>query len=137
MGRVVFLALVAVSWAGVCSAEPWPAGLPACPASGQPTRFYPQAGAEKSSEGDVELSCIVGGDGRYQTCSVTSETPAGLNFGNAALLLAKCETGVVGNPGDAVRLPVHYRLPESADPRPVGGVTVTARGHWEKTKKRR
>jgi len=52
-----------------------------------PARFYPRAAFIQGVEGEVVLDCDVEVNGRLQ-CEVTSETPAGHGFGDAALAIA-------------------------------------------------
>lgn len=106
----------------------WPEGLPGCASSTEGTSFYPRAALEKGLEGEVILRCIVGPGSRFRRCSVASETPDGVGFGVAALGMAKCEGDgkVAGSVGSLRILPVHFRLPGSADPHPGGGITVTS-----------
>lgn len=52
-----------------------------------PARFYPRAAFMEGIEGEVVLDCDVEVNGRLQ-CAVTSETPTGHGFGDAALAIA-------------------------------------------------
>lgn len=47
-------------------------------------RFYPDRALDDGQSGRVVLDCVAQPDGRLD-CSVTSETPSGYGFGNAAL----------------------------------------------------
>jgi hypothetical protein len=89
----------------------------------------------RALEGEAILNCVLGDGGRYETCTLVSETPVGVNFGTAATAMARCATGVAGQPGETVKLPVHFRLPGTGTPTPNGGITVTALGRWVSTPK--
>lgn len=52
-----------------------------------PARFYPRAAFMEGIEGQVVLDCDVEVNGRLQ-CAITSETPTGRGFGDAALAIA-------------------------------------------------
>jgi TonB family protein len=115
---------------GAAEAQGGPADLPPCPGGGRPARFYPEPALRRSLEGEVGLKCRVGDGRKFDSCAIESETPDGVNFGPSALAMAKCSKFKVGKPGDDVTLPVHFRLPKSRDPRPSGGITVTAIAVW-------
>ncbi|HWA00120.1 MAG TPA: TonB family protein [Caulobacterales bacterium] len=51
-------------------------------------RFYPPRALDRGMEGRVVMDCLVGADGRL-TCTVTSEEPAGWNFGSAAVQISR------------------------------------------------
>lgn len=130
MRIVVLMSMVGLLAPISASAEPWPSNLPPCPTNGQPARFYPEPAVRRTLEGEVALNCTVGADGRYETCAVASESPGGVNFGQAAIAMARCATSVAGRAGDRVALPVHFRLPGTDTPTSGGGITVTAIGRW-------
>ncbi|MDX2238883.1 MAG: TonB family protein [Hyphomonadaceae bacterium] len=50
--------------------------------------YYPERALDRGREGEVILDCVVGVDGRLG-CTILSETPAGWNFGAAALAIAR------------------------------------------------
>lgn len=81
-------------------------------------------------EGEVVLNCVLGDGGRYETCALVSETPEGVNFGTAAIAMARCATRVAGQSGEMVKLPVHFRLPGTGTATPATGITATAVGRW-------
>lgn len=73
-----------------------------------PVPAYPAAALEAGAEsGSASVRCMAGTDGRLSSCSVVSETPAGLGFGAAAVQAA-------GN----ARLAAHH-LAEVREPTPV------------------
>lgn len=53
-----------------------------------PERFYPREAFMQGVAGEVVLDCDVDASGRL-SCEVTSETPAGRGFGEAALRIAR------------------------------------------------
>ena len=129
MRRILIVSALALVASTSVYADPWPEGLPPCPASSTPPRFYPEPAIRRSMGGDVLLSCTVGKGHAYDTCAIASETPEGVNFGPAAIAIARCTKGVKGKPGSQVELPVHFRLPGRDMPE-KDGITVTAVGHW-------
>ena len=52
-----------------------------------PERFYPRDAFIRGVAGEVVLDCDIDVDGRL-VCTVVSETPQGLGFGEAALRIA-------------------------------------------------
>ena len=59
-------------------------------------------------EGRATLTCVVNEDGTLSACSVTSESPAGYNFGSSAMSL----------------VPKFKMRPQTKDGAPVGGAKV-------------
>ncbi|HEX3919497.1 MAG TPA: TonB family protein [Caulobacteraceae bacterium] len=85
--------------------------------------LFPQAAVKAGIlDGRATVVCSVVHDGSLNDCSVTSETPAGLGFGSAALQIAAV---MKMNPwtrqgapveGGRIRLPIHLVLPPAAAP---------------------
>ncbi len=80
-------------------------------------RYYPEAAQKAGQEGRVTIQCIVTRTGTLSDCSVLSEAPPGLGFGEAALKMApqfkmrpqtKNGTPVEGG---VVKIPLRFRLP--------------------------
>jgi TonB family protein len=89
-------------------------------------KLYPAAALQAGvRSGKAEVICGVAHDGSLKECSVVSETPAGLGFGNAALTVASV---MVMNPwtaqgtpveGAKIRLPIRLELPADAPAAPA------------------
>jgi TonB family protein len=86
-------------------------------------KLFPNAAAKAGyKSGLAQLDCTVQHDGSLKNCTVVSEEPAGLGFGDAALTIA----GVMamnpwtaeGTPVDGarIRLPVRIELPAAGPP---------------------
>lgn len=96
-------------------------------------RYYPERALRQNLTGSAALDCVIGADGRPQTCQVLYEEPEGFGFGAASVRIAchfrvdvaSLETHeIVGNlPGGAyvyrpngegepwrMRVPVRFRL---------------------------
>ena len=91
-------------------------------------RYYPEAAARIASPGRVVISCTVGVDAALHDCSVVSETPEGLHFGEAGLKIAPFlqmkPATVDGVPvARTVRIPLNFSVaPDSRGftPQPPG-----------------
>jgi TonB family protein len=51
-------------------------------------RLYPERATREKVSGEVDLACRIDAAGRLSDCSVSTETPGGYGFGEAALQLA-------------------------------------------------
>jgi TonB family protein len=49
---------------------------------------YPRQARAAAATGETTLRCVIDFHGRFETCDVTKESPAGLGFGQAALRVA-------------------------------------------------
>lgn len=87
-------------------------------------RFYPPLARQIALNGQVRMQCLVTTLGMLETCTIVSETPAGVGFGAAALQLAsyfrmqpKTVNGVpVG--GAAVVVPLNFVMAGDSAPAP-------------------
>jgi TonB family protein len=80
-------------------------------------RVYPFVAQQRNQEGKAIMNCKVTTEGGLTDCTIISETPSGLGFGDATLRLAKyfklSPTTADGKPvgGGTVRIPIMFRLP--------------------------
>ncbi|MFZ5685745.1 energy transducer TonB [Phenylobacterium sp.] len=86
------------------------------PTAEQAWAFYPKAGLERGVGGKVVMTCVVLETGRTSNCTVISEDPPGLGFGEAATKIALVSdftpTLVNGTPiPDTIRFPVNFNPP--------------------------
>ena len=85
-------------------------------------RFYPPLAQFLTFEGNAIIHCAVTTQGELANCSVTSEAPKGMRFGEAAIKLAALfrmkPMTVDGAPvgGGAINIPILFRLPKSSVP---------------------
>lgn len=81
-------------------------------------RYYPDRAQRMEVEGRASLSCQVTARGTLESCSVTSEDPADMGFGDAALKMSKLfkmrPMSKDGQPvgGGTVRIPLRFVLPK-------------------------
>jgi protein TonB len=81
-------------------------------------RYYPDRASRMEVEGRASLSCTVNARGTLEGCSVTSEDPADMGFGDAALKMSKLfkmrPMSKDGQPvdGGTVRIPLRFVLPK-------------------------
>ena len=82
---------------------------------------YPAHAERHNIEGKAVITCAVGDDGRLSDCQVISETPAGEDFGVAAVALSQKfrmlppPEGYAAKPAE-VTIPVVFQVPESSWP---------------------
>ncbi|HWA22473.1 MAG TPA: energy transducer TonB [Caulobacterales bacterium] len=85
------------------------------PGSREFDRYYPPRAMEREKEGRVVLNCSVNADGTIN-CRVSSETPDGWGFGDAALQISKyfkmAPQTVNGEPtsGGSISVPIVFKL---------------------------
>lgn len=58
-------------------------------ALGGPGPYYPDRAARSGISGVAVIQCALSADGALDNCSVVSETPKGVGFGEVALLMAR------------------------------------------------
>jgi protein TonB len=59
------------------------------PSAAQMSRAFPERALNEGTAGSASLLCTVSAAGALSGCSVTSETPSGRRFGNAAMSLTR------------------------------------------------
>ena len=81
-------------------------------------RYYPDRASRMEVEGRATLSCTVNARGTLDGCSVVSEEPADMGFGDAAMKMSKLfkmrPQTKDGQPvdGGTVRIPIRFSLPK-------------------------
>jgi TonB family protein len=134
---VVGLATVAIAFAGLAEAAPSDARRPdiSMPLEGQITNpdwlrrptaeemenYYPKVAQFLSLDGHATIICDVTAQGTTTNCSVESETPAGMGFGEAAVSLSDFfrmkPMTMDGAPvaGGKVQIPIRFLFPHDDD----------------------
>jgi TonB family protein len=100
-----------------------PASWRTKPSASQLLGAWPAEALAKHIEGKVQLNCAVTTAGQADDCKVVSETPAGLGFGSAALLLtptflfnpARDATGPIVS---RVNIPINFNMAAAETPDP-------------------
>jgi protein TonB len=99
-------------------------------------RDYPAAALAQGASGAAGLECTVAANGALSPCKVLAETPAGMQFGEAAAKVAgnfrmktvtRSGASAVGR---TVRIPIEFNFtwsPQAVDPRPSFKVPMTPR----------
>lgn len=83
---------------------------------------YPELATALSLDGRAVVSCAVDTAGRAKSCTVVTEAPKGLGFGQAALVLTDIfrfsPKKVDGRPvpGGSVQIPIRFAMPEANPP---------------------
>ena len=85
---------------------------------------FPKAAAKKGVDGSAVIRCQASVEGFLQKCAVLSETPAGLNFGEAALQLTPKIRGGKPVATDEITIPILWRGFSNYSPGPVGDSLV-------------
>lgn len=75
--------------------------------------FFPERAVRLEVEGHVLLTCKVTDGGHLTDCIVTKETPAGYDFGDAALRMSPWLRMRPSVAGGTVRVPLAFRFPDS------------------------
>jgi hypothetical protein len=79
-------------------------------------RFYPEQAARNHVTGETAIQCIAATDGRMVQCQAIAETPAGFDFGKAALaistLFAVSQATCGGHfAGASIVIPIRFQIP--------------------------
>ena len=80
-------------------------------------RYYPDRAQRLDCSGRATISCVVRANGTVANCSVVSEDPPDMGFGDAAVRLSKLfrmrPQTKDGTPveGGTVRIPIAFQLP--------------------------
>ncbi|HEX7886545.1 MAG TPA: energy transducer TonB, partial [Phenylobacterium sp.] len=81
-------------------------------------RYYPDRASRMEVEGRATLSCQVNARGTLESCSIVSEDPGDMGFGDAAMKMSKLfkmrPQTRDGQPvdGGTVRIPIRFSLPK-------------------------
>ena len=81
-------------------------------------RYYPDRASRMEVEGRATLSCTVNARGTLEGCSILSEDPADMGFGDAAQKMSRLfkmrPQTKDGQPvdGGTVRIPIRFVLPK-------------------------
>jgi hypothetical protein len=127
-GWVVGLPMAALAFAGTVEAAPSDARRTitnpdwlTIPTAEQMEDSYPKVAQFLSLDGHATIICEVTAQGATETCTVESEVPLGMRFGEAAVALSgyfKMRPMTVdGTPvaGGRVRVPIHFIFPHADD----------------------
>lgn len=82
------------------------------PTGDQIAQYYPEAAQRNNTEGDASVRCHVEPTGALRSCYVLTESPEGLGFGQATVLVfdqSKLAPGPYG-PSVTIDIPMHWRL---------------------------
>ena len=88
------------------------------PSAEEVARYYPDRAMRMEVGGSASLSCTVTARGTLSSCNITSESPADMGFGDAAIKLSKLfkmrPQTKDGQPvdGGTVRIPLRFTLPK-------------------------
>lgn len=88
------------------------------PSSEDLARFYPDRALRLEKEGRATITCKVKANGTLEACSIVSEDPADLGFGDATLRASRLfkmrPQTKDGQPvdGGTVRIPLVWKLPQ-------------------------
>jgi protein TonB len=97
-------------------------------------KTYPPAALAQGASGAAALECTVAANGALSPCKVLAETPAGMQFGDAAVKVAgnfrmKTTTRSGASAvGRTVRIPIEFNFSwsaQSGDPRPSFKIAAT------------
>jgi periplasmic protein TonB len=84
------------------------------PTRGEAAMVYPAAAVDAGASGKTVIRCGIKAGGLLTNCNVLTQTPAGLGFGRAALMVTR-----------------YYKLrPTLADGRPVDGFSIEIPMTW-------
>jgi TonB family protein len=88
------------------------------PSAAEMSSYFPDEAVDKSISGRAVIRCVVPLSGRLEDCTVISEFPAGMGFGEAAVRMARREflmkpALIDGKPvgGESVTIPLKFRAP--------------------------
>ena len=112
MQKGVVILLWALAASPVSAAAPKFPGYEQMPTSADMAKFYPEKALDVGKEGGAVLRCSVRKDRSLTNCALSSETPEGFGFGEAALQLSKLfrmKTGA--KPGSHVTIPIQFQTP--------------------------
>ena len=79
--------------------------------------LYPSKAADEEVSGRVVVACTVTPTYGLRDCEVIESSPPGYHFGEAALKIARAMTlpekdRAKGRPGEVVRVPIRFKMPE-------------------------
>jgi TonB family protein len=110
------------------------------PTYDQMMAVYPRAAGQKGADGRAVIKCTVNLEGLLRDCTVAEETPAGLGFGPAAIVLAP--TFLMkpamrnGQPVEAsVTVPINFKSNGAFTPSNSEPVTIVSQTIWARTPK--
>jgi protein TonB len=112
MRKAVIVLLLATAASPVLAAAPKFPGYDQIPTAADMAKSYPEKALDSGKEGSAVLQCTVKKDRALTNCTVSSETPQGFGFGDAAVQLSKFfRMKAAAKPGARLTIPIQFQTP--------------------------